>query len=148
MVGSEGAEQLPFSTALRNVQAHCRSCSAKSPPWYFQDSQICCRRNVKKYKLWEVKNPGGSPCTKSVRKRDNCATVREIHCNVSDQQAFPETYMYTITNDIVRLGNGKCLEIGSWGMKIIRDSSHGTHFEHGLSPSWPSVVTCKLAFSF
>lgn len=36
----------------------------------------------------------------------------------------------------------------SWGVKIIWDSSHGTHFEHGLSPSQPSVVTCKLAFCF
>lgn len=53
-----------------------------------------------------------------------------------------------ITNGIVRLGNGKCLEISKLGNENNLDSSHGTHFEHGLSPSWPSVVTCKLAFSF
>lgn len=147
MVGSGTAEKLPFSTAVRNVQGHCRSCSAKSRPWNFQDFQICCGRNVKKCKLWEVKNPRGSSYTKPVRKHgDTCATVREIHCQGSGQQAFTGLHVPSqmLLSDWVM---PSALKSVSWGVKIIWDSSHGTHLEHGLSLSWPSVVTCKLAFS-
>lgn len=144
MVGSGAVEQLSFSAVLRSVQGHHRSCSVKSPPWYFRDFQTCSRKNVKKCKLWEVKNPH----TKPVRKYgDTCTTVREIHCKVSGHQAFLETYMYH-HKWYCQTGNGKCLEISKLGNENNLDSSHGTHFEHGLSPSWPSVVPCTLAFSF